>query len=50
MIMAADKIIQSMAEVGKANAKAAWFIAKCAAKLAKKTAKVTVKVASGGKV
>ena len=40
--MAGDKVIKAMAEVGKANAKAAWFIAKCAAKVAKK-------VASGGK-
>ena len=40
--MAKDEVIEAMAKVGEANAKAAWFIAKCAAKLAKK-------VATGGK-
>jgi len=47
--MAGDKVLTAMAKVGKANAKAAWFVAKCAAKVAKKTAKTTAKVASGGK-
>jgi len=40
--MAVDKVVKAMAAVGKANAKAAWFIAKCAAKVA-------AKAATGGK-
>ena len=40
--MAVDKVIAAMSGVGKANAKAAWFIAKCAAKVA-------AKIATGGK-
>ena len=36
--MAVDTVIKAMAAVGKANAKAAWFVTKCAAKAAKKAA------------
>jgi len=38
IVMAVDKVIKALAAVGKANAKAAWFVAKCAAKVAKKAA------------
>jgi hypothetical protein len=38
-----DAVVKGLAEVGKANAKAGWFIAKCVAKLAAAVVKTAAK-------